>query len=210
MRLAITRSRALEFLKAIGYKTAHNWKNIDISKKLLNISEMIDGVDLEKFPMKKLLGKIINADSIRIKSDDDDSESKLETTKMAKKDKKKKKKNEESTDEPTVEKKKKKKDKSGKKKKDKSGKKKDGKKKKDKSGKKKGKKKSSGESKGLDKFGCRKGTIKAQVNATLTKKSKTMATIQEEAGIENSQTGHLRDMVEAGHVVKTSKGYKLA
>ena len=91
MRLVITRERALKFLKAIGYKTAVDWDNNQITKKLLNISEMIEGVELEKFPMKKLLTKIIKADSIRIKSDIDDS-SKLESKEMAKKKKGKKKK----------------------------------------------------------------------------------------------------------------------
>ncbi len=63
--------------------------------------------------------------------------------------------------------------------------------------------------KGIDKFGSREGTIKARVNAVLTKKPKTERLLLKEAKIANPQGGHLRDLIRAGHIVKSEKGFAL-
>jgi hypothetical protein len=202
--------------------------NKQLAKKLKNISDTIDGVKPKGFKLGKLLSKVIAADSIRVKSDTDNDEPIAENSKVAKKKKKSKKDKAEETVEEVVEQPKKKKgkkkkaaeataEKSTKKnKKNKKSKKKDSEDTTEKSTKKKkGKKKKAAEAEaapksGADKFGCRKGTIKAQINKALTKKYKTMATILEETGIENPQTGHLNDLVKRELVIKGDKGYKLA
>jgi hypothetical protein len=236
MRLVLTRERALKFLKAIGYKTAIDWDDNQICTKLLNIAEMIDVVKLEKFPMKKLLNKVITADSIRIKSDDDNN-SKKETSKMSKK---KKKKTEEQVDEQVE---KPKKDKSKKDKKDKGKKDKKNKSKKDKSKKdkkntskkdkkntskkdkkntskkdkkntsKKDKKNTSKKDKSKkdkDKFGSTIGTFASEVNKVLSNKAQSRKEILVKVGKKGSCSSHLKRLVKEGFLVQLKdKSYKL-
>ncbi len=62
---------------------------------------------------------------------------------------------------------------------------------------------------GLDKFGSRKGTIQARINAVLTKRPKTMQQILDDAEVDNPQSGHLNNLIKAKHIVKSEKGFAL-
>ncbi len=62
---------------------------------------------------------------------------------------------------------------------------------------------------GLDKFGSRKGTIQARINAILTKRPKTMQQILDDAEVDNPQSGHLNNLIKAKHIVKSEKGFAL-
>lgn len=61
----------------------------------------------------------------------------------------------------------------------------------------------------LDAFGSRVGSGDAKINAVLTDKPKDMKQILKDAGLERTYYGHLKRMVEAGHVEKVKEGYKL-
>lgn len=61
----------------------------------------------------------------------------------------------------------------------------------------------------FDKYDARLGTVMAKVNAVLTRKPKTMATILAEAKLERECYGHLRDLVAKKIVVHTVEGFAL-
>src|SRR5207245_1868425 len=65
---------------------------------------------------------------------------------------------------------------------------------------------------GRDRFGSRIGSKAAKVNQILTTTPKTPNRIKREAGIPAATTifGHLKKLVEAGRVVRTDAGYRLA
>lgn len=64
---------------------------------------------------------------------------------------------------------------------------------------------------GKDEFGYRLGTVRAQVNAVLSKKKPlTMAEIVELAKMPWTPGNHMREMVAKGHAKKTDKGFVLA
>lgn len=65
------------------------------------------------------------------------------------------------------------------------------------------------EKKGVSKFGSRSGTIKASIDSVLTKKPKTMEQLLKDAKVDNQQNGHLKNLIEAGYVVKSDKGFAL-
>ena len=195
MGLAIRKEKAVKLFKYLGFKTADTWDDKQLVKKLGNISALIDGVKIKNPKMKKLLDKIVKADKIRIKSADETKqvESKTESSTMSKK-KKTKKKTSSKTKKDEVKKKKKKGS---------------SKKTKDVTKKSSKKNKTKDAAVNVDKFGSRPGTIKAKINAVLSNKSKDMKQLLKESKVVNSQTGHLSDLIKAGYVVKTDKGYKL-
>ncbi len=84
MKLAIKKERAIKLFKVLGFKTADTWSDTQLQKKIKNLPELADGVDIKNPKVKKLLKKILKADSVRIKSDEESKE-KLETTMSKKK-----------------------------------------------------------------------------------------------------------------------------
>jgi len=64
------------------------------------------------------------------------------------------------------------------------------------------------ERRGTDKFGSRLGSNKAKINAVLSKEPKSMKTLLKEAGLSNTQYGHLKSLIEKGFVEKTDKGFR--
>jgi len=61
---------------------------------------------------------------------------------------------------------------------------------------------------GTDKWGYRIGSKKARINAVLSTEPKTMKTLMQEAGLSNTQYGHLKSLIEKGFVEKTDKGFR--
>jgi len=68
MALVIKKEKAIKLFKYLGYKTAENWDDKQLAKKLKNLEELTEGVKIKNPKVKKFLTKILNADSIRIKS----------------------------------------------------------------------------------------------------------------------------------------------
>ena len=60
-----------------------------------------------------------------------------------------------------------------------------------------------------DKFGSRVGSNKARFNAVLSKKPKKMAELVKEAKLSGTFYEHVNTLIDAGHVEKTDKKYKL-
>ncbi len=194
--LRIKRKRAVKLFKALGFKTAKNWDNSRLQDKLINLPELAEEASLEDPKMKKLLKKVSKAKEILVYEVDNKGNTQTNENVNRKENevaKKKKSKKKDKKKVATATGKKVKKDKA---------------KKKDK---KKDKKKAAKKTvaKNVDKFGAREGSIKAKINAVLSKKSKTMKVLLKEAKVQNPQTGHLNDLIKAGKVKKTDKGYKL-
>jgi hypothetical protein len=61
---------------------------------------------------------------------------------------------------------------------------------------------------GTDKFGSRIDSKCARINAVLSTEPKRMKTLLKEAGLSNTQYGHLRSLIEKGFVEKTNKGFR--
>lgn len=62
----------------------------------------------------------------------------------------------------------------------------------------------------VDKFGSRVGSKLAKVNSLLSNKPITMSELVEKAELGDTCNKHMKKLIEAGHVVKTDEGYKLA
>lgn len=60
-----------------------------------------------------------------------------------------------------------------------------------------------------DKFGNRVGSNRAKFNAVLSKKPKKMAELVKEAKLSGTFYEHVNTLIDAGHVEKTDKKYKL-
>jgi hypothetical protein len=236
--LELSRKKAVRLFKQMGFKTAGNWTNAQLQRKLKNIPDLMEFIRLDTFKMKKTFSKITRADSVviidseKINTNKEKETSKMATKKKKTSKKKSKKKVEVKSDavdrkaEKLAEEKKAKttKKESSKKSKKKSKNKvldklslanapikKSGKKSKKKDVKKTGKKKKDAkkvEKKTTEKKTQKKG-IKSQVFAVIGKKPKTHEQILEAAGLEKPQYGYLRMFVEEGSVEKTEKGYAL-
>lgn len=59
-----------------------------------------------------------------------------------------------------------------------------------------------------DKWGYRLGSKQAKINAVLSTEPKAMKTLLKEAGLSNTQYGHLRSLIEKGFVEKTGNGFR--
>lgn len=77
-------------------------------------------------------------------------------------------------------------------------------------GKKPGKTKPEKEEVEKDRFGSRVGTDTAAWNEQITSTPKKMSEIVKDAGLERTFYNHANAMIEAGHIVKSDEGYKLA
>ncbi len=193
-RMQITRERALKLFSYFNYKTAGKWSSKRMEGKLIKLPESVDIKLVKNSKVEAILIEIVNASSVEVVSADKE---KTETKSTEKKKAAKKK----TTAGPVSKKKETKKTVS----------KKTDKKKKSRFGKKKKAKTAKGEttSAKMDKFGSRIGSKNAEVNSILSKKPLTMAQIVEESGGTSTFYSHIKNLIEAGHVKKTEKGYKL-
>jgi len=215
MKLRIKKETAVRLFETLGFKTANTWTDDRLLSKVNNLQELIEETDvkIKNHKMRKILKKILTADTIRFKVQEPEEKKskrpvkteteikKKETKEMGTKTKKKvakkevqkvakkktgkkvaKKKTTKEKVKSTVEKKKKTA---------------------------KGKVVTVKKEVGIDKFGSRKGTIKAKINAVLTKTPKTMQQLLDAAKVANPQSGHLKDLIENGYVVKTDKGFSI-
>jgi hypothetical protein len=87
-KLTVTRTRVIKMFKQLGFKTADNWTNKELERKLKNIPDLMPGVRREEFKMPKLFGKICRSELVVVKPDDSNVK---ESSKVAKKKKKSKK-----------------------------------------------------------------------------------------------------------------------
>jgi len=219
--LEITKSRAVKIFEDIGFQTANKWDSIRLQKKLMNLESLVEGTKLSA-KGKKRVDEILQARSDGKEVVVTTAEEKVADAKAGKavqdalkreterkvNRKKKSKKEKEKVD---VEENKSESKSGGKMSKSK----KTAKKKIEKSTKSKSKtaaaksKKEDAKDIKLDKFGSRVGTIQAKINSALTKKPKTMGQLLEISGVKNQQNGHLKNLINAGFVKKTEKGYTL-
>ena len=197
---SITKTRAIKIFEALGFKTACNWDAARLQKKIENLPNLVEGAKLDDKTQKRINvvlkalkdGRKVAvvdvedavADKKRGKAVEDAAQRESER-KAEKKAKGKTKVKED--DKPVAKAKTKKKTK------------------------KKAKKAvvSTKEKKDVDKFGSRKGSDAAKVNAALGKKPKKMKQLMADAGLESSFYNHLNKLVEAGHVVKSDEGYAI-
>ncbi len=191
----VSKTRARKIFVALGFKTAKSWDEVQLTKKIKGLPNLADGTKLEPKMQKRVnvICQWIKDDKKVVVIDLDDVASgkkraadvedavKRDSTKKAEK------KAETAKKEKSANKKAAKKE--------------------------KGKvqdKKAVAAKDNTDKFGSRKGTIKAAINSVLTKKPKTMEYLLKEAKVSNQQSGHLKNLIDDGYVVKTDKGYHLA
>jgi len=195
----VTKTRAIKIFEALGFKTAGKWDVAKLQRKLLKLDTLIEGTDLDKKNLKKV-NEILSAQAKGRKVIVVDVED-VAAGKQREKEVK---------DAAAREVKRKADQKTKAKAKEKAETKKTAKKAKAKKTTKKAVAASDKKKKpGIDKFGGRTGTIKAKINAVLTKKPKTMQQLLKDAKVENQQSGHLKNLIEEGYVVKIGKGYAL-
>ena len=197
---SITKTRAIKIFEALGFKTACNWDVSKLQKKIENLPNLVEGAKLDDKTQKRINvvlkalkdGRKVAvvdvedaaADKKRGKAVEDAAQ--RESGRKAEKKAKGKKVEVKEEDKPVA---------------------------KPKSKTKKKTKKvvviTSKEKKDVDKFGSRKGSDAAKVNAALGKKPKKMKQLMADAGLESSFYNHLIKLVEAGHVVKSDEGYAI-
>lgn len=183
--MIITRERALKLFSYFNYKTAGKWSSKRMEGKLAKLPESIDINLVKNDKVKIILQELTNASSIEIASIEKKTEAKSVKEKIEKRTgKKATKKTAEKKVGKKSEKKSEKKKKTVEKKKQKSG-------------------------KDVDKFGSRKGTIQAKINAVITKRPKTMDQLLEDAEVTNPQSGHLNNLIKDGWIIKSEKGFAL-
>ena len=205
--MKVSRKAALSLFGALGFKTAKRWDAKKMESKIAQLPELVAGAKLTgnmKIGVKKILAELKKGNKVEVIAKEDtkiDKQAKKEVEAAAKRAKIKK---EEKRNKDKKDKKKEAKITSGGKKKET---KKTSKKEKRKTAPKKEKK---NVDKNVDKFGSRKGSNTAKINKVLSKKSKGMATLVEEAGLKGTFYNHLNKLVEKGVVTKSDKGYKLA
>ena len=194
---SITKTRAIKIFEALGFKTASQWDAGRLQKKIVKLPELVEGAALDDKTQKRInvvlkaLGQgrevtvvdVDDATADKKRGKDVDDAAKRETErKVEKKDKDKKKVKKE--EKKTV--------------------------KKEKAKKQAKKAVAAGkEKKGLDKFGSRKDSNGAKINAALGKKPKKMKQLMDDTGLESSFYNHLNKLVEAGHAKKSEKGYSI-
>jgi hypothetical protein len=181
--------------KALGYKTADNWSAAQLTKKLPKLDTLIEGTELDKKNLKKV-NEILRAQAkgrkvIVVDMDDVAADKKRgqSVKAAAKRETKRKAEKKEKTA---------KKEKTSAKKKVKA--KKDAKK----------QTKRIAEKVDLDKFGSKKGSTNAKINACLSKKPKKMSQLVKEAKISGTCYTHLSSLIKDRVVKKSDKGYALA
>ena len=204
-KLKVTKEDAIALFGALGFGTAKKWDVARLQKKLNALDEAPED-ELGDEQLDDLLDEILSTKEGNVIVVDEDAkpdEDYEETEVEAKKEKSKKKTTKKSKKEKPA--KKVKKEKPAKKEK----KTKDKKEKKTKVKQEKKNKPAKKTEVKKDKFGNRKGSIAAAINAALTKRPKTMEQLQEDANVENQQNGHLKKLIEAGYAKKTDKGYAL-
>ncbi len=69
MALLIRRERIILLYEALGFKTAQNWDDDRLLKKVESLSELTEDVIIKDPEIKKLLDKILKAGKIKIKTD---------------------------------------------------------------------------------------------------------------------------------------------
>jgi len=205
----ITKNRAVKIFEALGFKTAGKWDVARLQKKIVKLDTLIEGAELDSKTLKRV-NEILRAQTKGRKVavvDPDDAAADKQRDKgvkdAAKREviRKAEKKGVTAKKEKSDEKKDAKKAKATKKQEKRIVERVKGKNKKVVSNKKKAE---------TDNFGSRQGTIKFAINAVLTKRPKTMQQILKDAKVKNQQTGHLKDLIDAGYVKKGDKGYVLA
>ena len=195
---SITKTRAIKIFEALGFKTACNWDAARLQKKIENLPNLVEGAKLDDKTQKRINvvlkalkdGRKVAvvdvedaaADKKRGKAVEDAAQ--RESGRKAEKKAKDRKVEVKEDDKPDAKPKTKKKTK-------------------------KVVTTASKEKKDVDKFGARPGSIKAAINAVLTKKPKTMEQLLKDAKVANPQSGHLKNLIEAGHVKKSDKGFAL-
>ena len=171
--MKIKQETIVKLFEALGFKTASNWNEKELQKKIKKLPEIVDGKTIKSPNVREALKKILDADTVEIDmsaveaapepeveiTPKPEAKSKKKTKKVAKK----------------VEK----------------------------------KKKVEGKKVEVDSFGNREGSIKAKINAVLTKTPKTMEQLLKDAKVDNQQNGHLKNLIDEGFVVKSDKGYAL-
>lgn len=192
-KVSLTRARMI--YEALGFKTAGNWSAAQLQKKLLKLDTLVEGTELDKKNLKKV-NEILRhqaKDRKVIVIDVDDAaadKSRSQAVKNAAKREVKRK----------AEKKVKtaKKEKTSAKKKVKA--------------KKVAKKtaKRIAEKVDLDKYGSKKGSTNAKVNAVLSRKPKKMSQLVKESKISGTCYSHLSNLIKDRVVKKSDKGYALA
>jgi len=201
--MKIKKEKVVEILVGIGFKTAVKWPLEKVQKKVNLLHTIVDeDTTTNDDALDELLDEIISTDDVEVTRNKKKAKKEVEAEAEA---------------EPEVEKEEKPEEKA-KKKKDKSSTKEQPKKRvKNKTGKtdskKSGKKPKAKEEVGCDKFGSKLDSDNAKVNATLSKKGKTVRQLTEKAGVElkSKYYAHLDRLIEAGHATRDSDGtYKLA
>lgn len=182
----VSLTRARKIFQALGFKTAGNWNEVRLTKKIQNLPDLAEGAKLDDKMQKRVnticnaikAGKkvvVINLEDVAV---DKKRASYVEETVKRDTEKKKEKK-------AAKEKKTKKKSTTTK------------------------KAKTAGKT-GIDKFGSRIGSDTSKINASLSKKPKKMSQLMEDAGVEGTHYTHLNKLIKAGYVKKSDKGFVLA
>lgn len=192
---AITKNRAIKIFEALGFKTAEKWDTIRLQKKLEKLGTLIEGAQIDKKNQKRIneILRFQKKGHKVIVVDPDDAVA----------DKKRGKAVEDAAKRETKRKSEKKAEMA---KKEKASAKKDVK---DKETAKKQEKRIA-EKADIDKFGSRKGSNCAKINAVLSKKPKPMKQLVKEAKVSGTYYELLKSLVKEGHVKKSDKGYALA
>ena len=191
----VTKNRAIKIFEALGFQTADKWDVARLQKKLVKLSTLVDGANLDSKTQKRV-NEILRAQKAGRKvavidpndaAADKQREKKVEDAAKREKERKAEKRSKTAKKEKAVVKKKAKEGKAAKK-----------------------QEKRIAEKVDTDKFGSRKGSNPAKINAVLSKKPKKMSQLIKEAKLSGTHYEHLSKLIEAGHAKKTEKGYALA
>lgn len=115
MALVIRRERIISLYEALGFKTADNWDDERLIKKIESLEELTEGVKIKDAKIRKLLDKVLKAGKIKIKTDKVEGATETNMGKKKKKKSSKKEKKDQKATTEQVEETTKKKKKSGKK-----------------------------------------------------------------------------------------------
>lgn len=215
----VTKNRAVKIFKALGFSTAGQWDAFRLQKKVNKLQTLVEGANLDDKTQKRVneilrvqnAGRTVQVVDSEMVATDEQVEKEVEAAAKREVNRKAEKRVKEKKTE----------EKQGKIKRDvgksekKSGKKtvkKTVKKTAKKTAKKVGKKatkKIAKKTTELDKFGSRNGSSTSKINAVLARKPKKMAQLIEESGLSGTHYDHLKKLIDAGHVEKTDKGFRL-
>ena len=192
----VSKNRVVKIFEALGFKTAGQWDAARLQKKLLKLNTLIEGAELDVRTQKRVdeilraqnesqTVKVIDTEDV---VDDKRREKEVNDGIKRKEDERKEKMAKKAKTDKKVKKATKKAKKTTK----------------------TTQKKKEATKKETDKFGSRKGSSMAEINAALSKKPKKMADLVKDAGATGTYYEHLKKLIKAGHVKKSDKGFSLA